>query len=343
MARPAANPFDAGLPARSTLNSRDTAVLDYVDEVGGGGPATVVTPSGTAGATYVGTAVSSLTSGDSCVVPRPVGASTGDLIVIRVSVFPETAALTTAHGNLSAAVAKTSHPSGGYATAVFTGIDDGTANYTFDTTGASSWREGFSYAWSGGGALEDSASVHSAGNDAGVTFPTVGAVASVSANALIVGVAALGTTRTPTWGGGYTGHGLAADKIQAVAGNATIPTLSLSDVSWSTGVLMAFATSGGAFTGRAIEPSDANAILRINESGDVDFTVPADPDGLEIGEAVNIAQLGTGSVTITPDGVTMRSEIDKTVARTLAGRGVVVTLLKTAADEYLLIGNLVAV
>lgn len=85
--------------------------------------------------------------------------------------------------------------------------------------------------------------------------------------------------------------------------------------------------------------ADAHKVIVFDSSSPVTLTIPVNSSqAFQIGDQVNVLQLGTGQVTISTSA-TMRSQGDK---YKLNGRYSLATLLKINTDEWVLLGNLVA-
>jgi hypothetical protein len=101
------------------------------------------------------------------------------------------------------------------------------------------------------------------------------------------------------------------------------------------------ATQTGTSYTLALSDGDFGAMLLMNNSASTTVTVP--PNGsvaFPVGSVVNLAQFGTGQVTIAPgSGVTVSSEGSKTKT---AGRYAVASLLKVSTDAWILFGNTAA-
>lgn len=87
--------------------------------------------------------------------------------------------------------------------------------------------------------------------------------------------------------------------------------------------------------------SDAQKLVTLTNASAITVTVPLNStSAFEIGDQVNLLQLGAGQVTVSPaGGVTIRSEGSRTKIRAQYG---LVTLVKIGTDEWVLIGNTAA-
>jgi hypothetical protein len=85
--------------------------------------------------------------------------------------------------------------------------------------------------------------------------------------------------------------------------------------------------------------ADAHKVVTLNNSSAITLTVPPNSSvAFEIGDQVNLLQLGAGQVTVAAgSGVTLRSEGSKVK---LTGQYALATLVKIATDEWVLVGNL---
>jgi hypothetical protein len=83
--------------------------------------------------------------------------------------------------------------------------------------------------------------------------------------------------------------------------------------------------------------ADAGKLITMTVGSANDFTVNASLD-LSVGQRIDIAQLGTGQTTIVASGTT----VNATPGLKLRAQYSVATLLCTAADVYLLLGDLSA-
>jgi hypothetical protein len=87
--------------------------------------------------------------------------------------------------------------------------------------------------------------------------------------------------------------------------------------------------------------SDAHKVVTLNNASPITLTVPPNSSvAFEVGDQVNLLQLGAGQATIAAGaGVTIRSEGSKLK---LKGQYAVATLLKIDTDTWVAIGNLSA-
>ena len=135
------------------------------------------------------------------------------------------------------------------------------------------------------------------------------------------------------------GHVLLAQAIEAVQAKLGID----GDASATT---VDFATRGmRALTvqeSRNLAPADAGMVLEIDATEQVILTVAADADvAIPVGSVIEVFQFGVGAVRINPaNGVTLRSSVDQTTGRTLAGRYASASVRKRAANDWTLLGGL---
>jgi len=88
-----------------------------------------------------------------------------------------------------------------------------------------------------------------------------------------------------------------------------------------------------------LTPSDIGRYLRFTNSGAVTFTIPANVDApLPVEVNFNIIQAGAGQVTITAAGGVTLNSAGGLLAT--AAQFAVATLVKVAADEWDVMGNL---
>jgi hypothetical protein len=86
--------------------------------------------------------------------------------------------------------------------------------------------------------------------------------------------------------------------------------------------------------------SDAHKLVTLSNSNQITLTIPTDSvAAFEPGDQVNLLQLGSGQVTISGAGVQIRSEGNKLKIK---GQYAIVTCVKIAANEWVVIGNLSA-
>lgn len=86
--------------------------------------------------------------------------------------------------------------------------------------------------------------------------------------------------------------------------------------------------------------SDAHKVVTLNKSTNFTVTVPTDSVAFTIGDQVNLLQTGVGQVTVAgAGGVTVSSQGAKL---RLNGQYSIATLIKVAANSWVLVGNLVA-
>jgi hypothetical protein len=87
--------------------------------------------------------------------------------------------------------------------------------------------------------------------------------------------------------------------------------------------------------------ADAHKLVTQSNASGITTTVPPNADvAFEIGDQVNLLQLGAGQVTVVAgSGVTLRSEGTKVKLR---GQYATATLVKIGTNEWVLLGNLVA-
>jgi len=86
--------------------------------------------------------------------------------------------------------------------------------------------------------------------------------------------------------------------------------------------------------------ADAHKVLTLNNASPITLTVPPESSvAFEIGDQVNLLQLGAGQVTVAAgSGVTLRAQGSKVK---LNGQYAIGTLVKIASDEWVLVGNTV--
>ena len=86
---------------------------------------------------------------------------------------------------------------------------------------------------------------------------------------------------------------------------------------------------------------DAHKLVTQSNASAITTTIPPNTDvAFQIGDQVNLLQLGAGQVTVAPgSGVTIRSEGTKLK---LKGQYAAATCIKIASDEWVLVGNLSA-
>jgi hypothetical protein len=84
--------------------------------------------------------------------------------------------------------------------------------------------------------------------------------------------------------------------------------------------------------------ADAQKLVTLNNASPITVTVPLNSSvAFEIGDQINLLQIGAGQVTISPDGgVTVRSEGSRLKIK---AQYAIVTLVKIGTDEWVLIGN----
>jgi len=86
--------------------------------------------------------------------------------------------------------------------------------------------------------------------------------------------------------------------------------------------------------------ADAHKVVTLNNASPIALTVPTNASvAFEIGDQVNLLQLGAGQVTVGGAGVTLRAQGSKVK---LNGQYAVGTLVKIGTDEWVLVGNTVA-
>lgn len=84
--------------------------------------------------------------------------------------------------------------------------------------------------------------------------------------------------------------------------------------------------------------SDAHKLVTLSNSSSITLTVPSDSIAFQVGDQVNILQLGTGQVSFSGAvGVTLRSEGSKVK---LTAQYALATLVKIGSNEWVLVGNL---
>lgn len=90
-----------------------------------------------------------------------------------------------------------------------------------------------------------------------------------------------------------------------------------------------------------VQLSDAGKILLIDSSlQSIIITIPDDATTtFDIGQHIDIVQYGINSVTIAPEVAGVINSFNS--KKQIAGKYVGVTIIKVAADEWLLIGNLI--
>jgi hypothetical protein len=86
--------------------------------------------------------------------------------------------------------------------------------------------------------------------------------------------------------------------------------------------------------------SDAHKLVTLSNASAITLTVPTNSSvAFEIGDQVNLLQLGAGQVTVSGSGVTFRSEGSKLK---LKGQYAMATLVKIDTDTWVLVGNTAA-
>ena len=86
--------------------------------------------------------------------------------------------------------------------------------------------------------------------------------------------------------------------------------------------------------------ADAHKLVTLSNGSAITLTVPTNASvAFEIGDQVNLLQLGAGQVTVGGAGVTLRSQGSKLK---LNGQYSTATLVKIATDEWVLLGNTAA-
>ena len=87
--------------------------------------------------------------------------------------------------------------------------------------------------------------------------------------------------------------------------------------------------------------ADAHKVVTLSNASPITLTIPTEASvAFEVGDQVNLLQLGAGQVTVAgASGVTIRSEGSKLKIKAQYG---LVTLVKIAADEWVLLGNTAA-
>jgi hypothetical protein len=86
--------------------------------------------------------------------------------------------------------------------------------------------------------------------------------------------------------------------------------------------------------------SDAHKLVTLNNGSAITLTVPTNTVApFDIGDQVNLLQLGAGQVTIGGAGVTLRSEGSKLKTK---GQYALVTLVKIDTNEWVVLGNTAA-
>ena len=86
--------------------------------------------------------------------------------------------------------------------------------------------------------------------------------------------------------------------------------------------------------------SDAHKLVTLSNASAITLTVPTNSSvAFEIGDQVNLLQLGAGQVTVSGAGVTFRSEGSKLK---LKAQYATATLVKIGTDEWVLLGNTAA-
>ena len=86
--------------------------------------------------------------------------------------------------------------------------------------------------------------------------------------------------------------------------------------------------------------SDAHKLVTLSNASGITLTIPTSASAaFEIGDQVNIMQLGAGQVTVGGAGVTIRSQGSKLK---LNGQYAAATLIKIGTDEWVIVGNTAA-
>lgn len=170
-------------------------------------------------------------------------------------------------------------------------------------------------------------------NSSGVTAIGSGVIvnADISGSAAIDKAKISGTAITAADTGTVTATMLASDSVtQAKMADRAVGSAELDNLTLN-------AQTGTTYT---LVLADAHKLVTLNNSSAITLTVPTDVSvNFEIGDQVNLLQLGTGQVTVGGAGVNIRSEGSKLK---LAGRYAIATLVKIDSNEWVLVGNLAA-
>ena len=86
--------------------------------------------------------------------------------------------------------------------------------------------------------------------------------------------------------------------------------------------------------------TDASKLITLSNASAIAVTIPTNASvAFPIGTQIDLCQIGAGKVTFSGSGVTIDSQGSN---KSIAAQWVGISLIKTATDEWLLIGNLIA-
>jgi|LakMenEpi03Aug12_release.lakeMendotaPanAssembly.Ray.scaffolds.fasta_scaffold173221_2 hypothetical protein len=154
-----------------------------------------------------------------------------------------------------------------------------------------------------------------------------------------VGVGSIGTTELAD--SAITSAKIAAGAVaEADIANSAVTQTKLADRSVGSSKLTGLTINAQTGTTYTLALSDAHDLVTLSNASAISLTVPTNASvAFDIGDQVNIVQLGAGQVTVGGAGVTLRSQGSKLK---LNGQYSAATLIKINSDEWVLVGNTAA-
>ena len=175
------------------------------------------------------------------------------------------------------------------------------------------------------------------------------------------GLASDSVTTAKILNANVTAAKLATDSVEtAKIVNANVTTAKIADLNVTTGKIADSAVTQAKMADRAVGSAeldnltlnaqtgttytlvlaDAHKLVTLSNASAISLTVPTNASvAFDIGDQVNLLQLGAGQVTVGGAGVTLRSQGSKLK---LNGQYSTATLVKIGTDEWVLLGNTAA-
>jgi hypothetical protein len=169
-------------------------------------------------------------------------------------------------------------------------------------------------------------------------------------------ITTLGTIATGVWQGtaianSYLANGAVANLSGTNTGDQTLPTFPSGTIVGTTDTQtltnktltdakLTSAINAQTGTSYTLVLTDASKLITLSNASAIAVTIPTNASvAFPIGTQIDLCQIGAGKVTFSGSGVTIDSQGSN---KSIAAQWVGISLIKTATDEWLLIGNLIA-
>ena len=169
-------------------------------------------------------------------------------------------------------------------------------------------------------------------------------------------ITTLGTIATGVWQGtaianSYLANSAVANLSGTNTGDQTLPTFPSGTIVGTTDTQtltnktltdakLTSAINAQTGTSYTLVLTDASKLITLSNASAIAMTIPTNASvAFPIGTQIDLCQIGAGKVTFSGSGVTIDSQGSN---KSIAAQWVGISLIKTATDEWLLIGNLIA-